>query len=83
MVTNRLLPPVSKLVVSQSLKFLLLNAVLYRKVLSIYFSLDSFNKYLLTTYSVSDTGSFYQLCFVLLKTIVPHEFPLSMEGQMK
>lgn len=53
------------------------------KMLSIYSSLDSFNKYLSTTYSVSDTGNFYQLCFVLLKTIVLHEFPLNVEGQMK
>lgn len=66
MVTNRLLPPVPKLVIPQSLKFLLLNAVLHMKVLSIYSSLDSFNKYSLTTYSVPDTGSFYQLCFMLL-----------------
>lgn len=50
--------------------------------LKVYSRLDSFDKYLLSTFSLSDTGSFYQLCFVLLKTIAPCKFPLSIWGQI-
>lgn len=58
-VTNRLLSPDLELVLPQKLTFLPLNAVFYMKVLCIFSSLDLFDKYLLSTYSVSDTGSFY------------------------